>query len=276
MHAAHTQIFEITILLKDALGPLDIDAELGFLFSGGGLRMGPRIDIRVDTQCTDRLFAKFAGDAIDVFNFSFRFKVKSCDADVDRIRDFLVALADAGVDDLFRISPRLHRAEKLTAAGDIKAAAFFAQKLEDIDVAAALDRVADGRVDLGESIAHLAVVMQKRRLGIDIQRRAELSRQLLGGDILAVKFAILVVEKIHSGRGFSLESAVMQLLIGRAASNRQTFAGNREIYLTGELLAFVMVRSMFGRAVCRADSVRSPLPSISQRSDLGFWRRRIL
>ena len=84
-----------------------------------------------------------AGDAIDVFDLGFGFEIERRDADVDRVGDFLVGLADAGVDDLLRIAAGLEGAEEFAAAGDVKAASLFAKEFEDVDVAAALDGVAD-------------------------------------------------------------------------------------------------------------------------------------
>ena len=41
--------------------------------------------------------------------------------------------------------------------------------------------------------------MQEGGLGIDVDGRADLARDFLGGDVFAVKLAVFVVEKIHRG-----------------------------------------------------------------------------
>ena len=127
MHAGDAQVFEIAVLLEDALGAFDIDAELGFLFAGGGFGVRARIDIGIDAQRADGFLADLAGDAIDVFDLGFGFEIERGDADVDAVGDFLIGLADAGVDDLLRIAAGLKRAEEFAAAGDVKAASFVAR-----------------------------------------------------------------------------------------------------------------------------------------------------
>ena len=66
-----------------------------------------------------------------------------------------------------------------------------------MDVAAALDRVADRRIQRRERLGDLAVVMQQRCLGIDIAGRSHVARDLLRGDILAIELAVFVVEEVH-------------------------------------------------------------------------------
>ncbi len=102
----------------------------------------------------------------------------------------------------FGSPPALQGAEEFAAAGDVEAAALLGEQLADVDVAAAFDGVADGRVDRRERLGDLPIVVQQRRLGIDIGRRADLAGDFLGRDVFAIKLAVFVVEEIHGSRLF--------------------------------------------------------------------------
>ena len=149
---------------KDALGAFDVDAELRFLFARGGLCVGARVDVGVDADRADRLLAELAGNPIDVFEFFFALDVERGDACLDAHLDLFIGLADAGEDDLFRVATGLQRAEQFAGAGDVEAASFGREQLEDVQVAAAFDRVADRRVDRRKRVGELAVMAQEGRL----------------------------------------------------------------------------------------------------------------
>jgi hypothetical protein len=109
----------------------------------------------------------------------------------------LNAASDAGVDDFGGIGAGLEGAEEFSAAGDIESAPFGGEEFEDVDVAAAFDGIADRGLGRGEGIGDLVIMMEECGLGIDIDRGADVARDFLGGDILAVKLAVFVVEKVH-------------------------------------------------------------------------------
>src|SRR5262249_29456444 len=108
-----------------------------------------------------------------------------------------VGLADAGVDDLLRVTTGLKRAKELAVAGHIEPAAGGGEGFQDVDVPAAFDAVANGRVERFERLGDLAVVVEKGSLGVNVRGRAHLRRDLRGRDILAVQFAILVIKEVH-------------------------------------------------------------------------------
>ena len=145
----------------------------------------------------DGRLADGGGDAIDVLDLRLALQIECGNADVDRVDDLLIGFSDAGVDDLFRIATRLHGAEQFAAAGHIKSATFVGKHLAKIDIAAALDAVADGRLQRRKRVGDLAVVPEQRGLGVNISRRPHLRRDAAGGDVFTIKFAVAVVEKVH-------------------------------------------------------------------------------
>jgi hypothetical protein len=159
--------------------------------------VGLRIDIGIDTNGPHRLAANLPGDAIDVFNLGFAFQIKRRDVGFEGFPDLGIGFADAGVDDLRRIAAGLQRAEQFAAAGDVEAATGLGKQLAQIDVAAAFDRVADGRVNRLERVRDLPVVVQHRGRGIDVGRGSDVARDALDGNVLAIKLAVFVVEEIH-------------------------------------------------------------------------------
>jgi len=200
---ANPKVLQPLVLLEDALGTLDVHAELVFLLAGRRLRVRlvTGIDVGVDAQRADGGLAHLAGDAVDVLDLRLGLDVKRGDARVDRHADLVVGLADAGVDDLLRVAPRLERAEQLAAGGHVHPAPLLDQHLADVQVGVGLDRVADRRVQRFERIRHLPIVPQQRGLGVNVDGRSHLRRDAGGRDILAVQFAVLVVEEIHGIEG---------------------------------------------------------------------------
>src|SRR5205814_3604819 len=102
VHPADAQVLEVSIRLEHALGPLDVDAVLGFLLPGRRLHVRLGIDFGVDADRADRLLPDRAGDAIDVLDLLFALEVERGNARVDAVGDFLIGLPDAGVDHLLR------------------------------------------------------------------------------------------------------------------------------------------------------------------------------
>src|SRR5205823_334062 len=101
------KIFQIPILLEDALSALDIDAELRLLLAGCRLDVRAWIDVRIDAQRANGSLADLAGDAIDVLDLGFGLEIERGDAVVQRCFDFVVSLADTGENDLRRITAGL-------------------------------------------------------------------------------------------------------------------------------------------------------------------------
>ena len=194
----HAKVLQRAEPGEERLGPFDIHAELGFLLTGAGELVRVRIDVGIDAKRPDGLLAHLAGDAVDVLSLFFGFDVERGDAGLQGVADFLIRLADAGVDDLAGLAAGLQGAIEFAAAGDIKPAPSFGQDAAEVDVAAALDREADGRIYRGEGVGDLPVVMQDGLLRVDIGRRAKVAGDLFGQYILTGQFTVTVDECIHS------------------------------------------------------------------------------
>ena len=105
-----------------------------------------RVDVGVDADRADRLSCRSTPATRSTFSISASdSRLNAAMPALIAVGDLLVGLADAGVDHLLRVAAGLERAEQLAAAGDVKPAALVGEELADVDVAAALDRVADRR-----------------------------------------------------------------------------------------------------------------------------------
>src|SRR5205814_6887871 len=110
---------------------------------------------------------------------------------------FFIRFADPGINHLFWIAPGLECAIQLTPAGYIKAASLGREKLENIDIPAGLDRITNRCLQRRKRLRDLPIVMQKRRLGINISRRPHLAGNPLDRNLLAMKLAVFVVKEVH-------------------------------------------------------------------------------
>jgi len=73
VNPADAEILKIPVLLEDALGPLDVDAEFRLFLAGCRLRvrLGAGVDVRVHPDRADRLLADARRDAVNVFDLFF-------------------------------------------------------------------------------------------------------------------------------------------------------------------------------------------------------------
>src|SRR5690606_2374833 len=79
----------------------------------------------------------------------------------------------------------------------VETAPFRRQDLADVEVAAALDGVADRCVQRREGFGDLPVMVQECGLGINVNSRPDLSRDLGSRDVLAIQLTVSIVAEIH-------------------------------------------------------------------------------
>src|SRR2546430_8565941 len=131
--------------------------------------MRMRIDIGIDSQ-RDRHARLFrASDFVDVFELRFTLDVKTVNALVERILNFIARLADSREGALFRIGPGFDRAEKLAARNNVESGAGFSEQFQDCAVRVGFDRVANEMIERRESGVEASVVVENRARAIYIE-----------------------------------------------------------------------------------------------------------
>src|SRR5690606_19373688 len=85
-------------------------------------------------------------------------------------------------------------AVQLAAAHDVRPGPFLSEQTQDGKVAVGLDRVGDQAVERRERVVELAEPLYDALAAVDVQRRAELSDELCGRDVLAVQASSPVTE----------------------------------------------------------------------------------
>ena len=188
----------LTVLLEDRDRPLDVHAELRVLLARGQIGVGLVFDIRIHPQSgvhfRVRALRVPLRQAAEVLQFLFRFDVEAPDAGLQGTDDLLVGLAHAGVDHFREVGPRLLHAVQLPAADDVEAAALLGHEPQDVDIAASLDREADGRVELGIRLLHLLQVVEERAFTVDVGGRADLGCDSLDVHVFREQSAAFVTK----------------------------------------------------------------------------------
>ena len=90
--------------------------------------MAARVDVRVDADRDARARLRARARRVDALELAFRLGVDRLDAEVDRLRQLGLRLADAGEDDLRRDEPGAQRDVDLAAGVGIDLAAQAAQQ----------------------------------------------------------------------------------------------------------------------------------------------------
>ena len=112
---------------EECPGAFDINAELCFFGTGGCKSMRVRINIGIDTECAFTGGIAFLGDARDVHKFIFALNVKEVDVRIKGSCNFIIALANAGIDDRGRRRTGRTRTEEFATRDNIHARSAFHQ-----------------------------------------------------------------------------------------------------------------------------------------------------
>ncbi len=183
------------------------DPEFVGLQTGGDVRVGLGVDVRVHAQRNARHLADRACHLVQAVQLGNRFDVEAQDAVLEREAHFIGALAHARKNHLVRIAAGSDHAQQFTARDDVETGAFARQQVQDGQVGIGLHRVADQRVAPGAGVGKGVEVLQQRGLGIDIGRGAELFGDAGQGRAFGVQHAVQVKEVRHdllsrgSGKG---------------------------------------------------------------------------
>ena len=121
---------------------------------------------------------------VDALELAFRLGVDRLDAEVDRLRQLGVRLADAGEDDLRRDEAGAQRDVDLAAGIRVDLAAQAAQQAHDRQRRVGLERVVHRVRVRREGLVRGAVAGGDRRGAVDVERRA------VGGGDVGERYAV--------------------------------------------------------------------------------------
>ena len=173
------------------------DAEFVLLQPGRDIRMRFGVDIRVDADAHRRLRAHLPGDAVQSFQFAFRFDVEALDACGERLAHVVAALAHAGEYGLSRIAAGRNHACQFAARNDVETAAHSREQIQDGKIRIGFHRVADQMRSCPEGPVVVAESLLERRAGIDKARRAELHADLRQRDVFGKELAVAQRKDAH-------------------------------------------------------------------------------
>ena len=187
---------------------LDRDAELGGLEPGGNVRMGFRIDVRIDAQRNRRPHAMGAGDLVQLFQLGGRFDVEAADADLQPVRHFQAALADARKQYLAGVAARSQYARQFAAGNDVEPGAQRGEQFKDGEVGIGLDRIADQGA-IGDAVRgqRLAIVLERchqRGTRIDVAGRTVSFGNLVERYAFGMQAAVVAGKRAHRPASLAL------------------------------------------------------------------------
>ena len=158
------------------------DAELVALEAGGDVRVGLRVDVRIDAQRDRRLLAEFAGDRVQVLELGGGFDVEAADAGLQGLAHLGASLADAGEHHLVGTATGGEHARELATRDDVETGAEAREHRQDAQAGVGLDRVADQRLAHPEGLLIGLVGAGEGRAGIHIGGGAEARGDVGEGD----------------------------------------------------------------------------------------------
>ncbi len=108
--------------------------------------------------------------------------------------DFLARLAHAGEHAPARVASGLHDPEQLAAADDVEPGPGAGHGAQDSEVAVGFHREANQMIDAAKRPVQFRVPLRDVSLAVDVERRAEFTRQPLQRYLLAMQRACFVIE----------------------------------------------------------------------------------
>jgi len=201
MDRIELEIVIAAIGLEEPSGPVDIDAELALLLARGRFGMGLRIDIGIDAKRGPRGRAEAFGNGGDGLELGLRLDVEPADARRERPFDLRIGLAHPGVNDSFRVHPRLLSPIQLAARDHVHPCAALGEQAQQVHVATALDRVTDQRVERRERLRDRIHVVLEGCLRVDVSRAAHLIDDSIDVGMFTAKAGLalmkLILKMVH-------------------------------------------------------------------------------
>ena len=120
MNSAKINPVIFAVFNKNLFGPINIHPEFTLFFTGGGVGMGPGINIGIYTQRGFHPFIVLSGQSDEVFQFRFGFNIEIPHTGIHGLDDLNICFAHPGINDFACIRTGLLCPEKLPAADNIK------------------------------------------------------------------------------------------------------------------------------------------------------------
>ncbi len=159
--------------------------------------MGFRVHVRIDAK-RDRSGPPIrGGEARQGAKLRLRFHIEAKNALIEREGHFALRLADAGKSDLAGVRARRQRPTQLAFGDDVHAGAEPRQGGEHGLVGIGLDRVADERIDVGESRLEDFIMTRERRQRITIEGGFDLCGEIDEINVFGVQDAVLQLKMMH-------------------------------------------------------------------------------
>ncbi len=177
------------------------DAELVVAKPGRDVRVRLRIDVGIHAQRDGSPAPQPARDDRDPRQLRGALDVEHPHARLERERDLLVGLADAGEHHLARIPAGAEHAVQLAARDDVEAGAEPREEAQHRQVRVGLHRIADDVAKPGERSVEDLPVPGQGRGGVDVERRTVAIGEALQRDRLGVQDAPLALEVVHGVLG---------------------------------------------------------------------------
>ena len=133
----------------------------------------------------------------DHLELGFGFHIEAEDAAGDRHVDFGSRLADTGEHDLLGRNTGPERAQEFARRDDVGACAHPRERRDHRLIGIGFQRIADERVDIGESLGEDPVVPFQRRRRIAVEGRADLLGDRPDRHVLGMKLPVAEVEMVH-------------------------------------------------------------------------------
>ena len=184
------------------------DAELALLQSRRDVRMRLRIDVGIHAEAHRGDLSHAGGNGRQVRELARRFDVEAEDAGRERRLHLRFGLADAGEDDLARITADSDHAGELSCGDDVEAAALSCKKIEDGEVGVRFHRVADQVRNRRECRVEGAIRAFQHRLRVDEQGCSEALGERFERRIFCRERAVRVPESARLTLNFALRAAV--------------------------------------------------------------------
>ncbi len=197
--ADHFQVRQLRGADVHVFGVGNGDAELVLFETGGNVRVGASIDVRVHAQRDRGANAQLGGDHLQALQLVGGFDVEAVHADFQGAAHVVTGLADTGEHDLVGAAAGGQNAFQLATGDDVKTGAQTRQDIQDTQVGVGLDREADQVRHAGQRIGERQVLGFDVGAGVDVGRCAKAFGDGGQGNPFREQLTVTVVKSVHGG-----------------------------------------------------------------------------